>query len=471
MNDHTRYHEAFGITAKDFKKLGVFNGFVDRDANFYIVPHMLQDSKIPEFENSYEKYKKHFATIVKFIKASKVEGDRFYRETVKKFIFHEIAHAGLGYSKSGKKGSGIGEKLAEQLTKGAIEIVSAGIEDPEIFELIGLLEEGIGADRISDMLLSILAEEFFMYTENMAVELKIPTKGYKYKGITYKIPHYKNELVVFVPEEFIVALPMAIDRDDISMVCAHNEGLRNRVNLIIAQGMEAGNKISKQQLKRLIVKEPALAKELVKLIKVKVNTSYDFTEDATGEFIWKDLAHDFSSSFPLSLDKKMSVKETVAIICNKYQELIENNGLFKFFHNSDGTHKNEKFAQMLFFTIAQSYCEANNLDLSPESDAGRGPVDFKISQSADTKVNVELKLSTNRLLHGYETQLPIYNKAEKTVDSFFLIILLYPKDMKKVKTVYRHKSRYETVEKKLPEIVVVDATWKESASKAKSLLG
>ena len=466
MGKSLRYHKVFGSTIKAFRSEGIFNGFADKDSNFYIVPHLLQGTDIPEFKLSYEKYKKHFASIVKLLKYSKKSDDKFHRTAVKMFISHEIAHFGLGYSKTGKKGSGIGKELAEKLTRTGLEIVQAGIEDPEIFELIGLLEEGIGADRISDMLLSIIADDFLSYTDRVSRTLKLPTQKYEYKGSTYQIPHYQNEPVVFVPEKFLVDLPIAIDRDDISRVCAHNEELRNRVNVIIAQGMGEGNKISKGQFKTLILREPSLAKELIGLIKEKVDSSYDFNEDPTGKLIWQDLAEISTAKNPISINPKMPPFDIVKIICNKYQDLIENNGLYKFFHNSDGTHKNEAFAQMLFFAIAESYCQANNLDLSPESDAGRGPVDFKVSGGADSKVNVELKLSTNRLLHGYQTQLPIYNKAEKAVHSIFLIILLYGDDMKKVKKVFEYKNRNEKAGKKLPEIVVVDATMKKSASKS-----
>lgn len=466
MNTNLRYHEAFGSTIRAFKKHGVFNGFVNRDANFYIVPHMLQDTDIPEFKDSYEKYKNHFATIVKLLKHSKTIDDRFFREAVKKFIFHEIAHFGLGYSKTGKKGSGIGEKLATSIGKTALEIIQAGIEDPEIFELIGLLEEGIGADRISDMLLSILDADFLAYTHNIAQKLKLPVQDYIHEGIIYQIPHYQDEPVAFVPEKFIVALPIALDRDDISRVCAHNEELRNRVNRIIGRAMGQGNTITKQQFKNLILKEPELAQELIKLIKSKINTPYDFGEDPVGELIWQELASEFSSKHPISLDNQSSPIDIVQTICGHYQDLIENNGLFKFFHNEDGTHKNEAFAQMLFFGIAQAYCQANNLDLSPESNAGRGPVDFKISRGSDVKVNVEMKLSTNRLLHGYQSQLPIYDKAEKTTNSIFLIILLYRQNMGKVRAVWNYKRKYETVDKRLPEIIVVDSTMRKSASKS-----
>lgn len=80
-------------------------------------------------------------------------------------------------------------------------------------------------------------------------------------------------------------------------------------------------------------------------------------------------------------------------------------------------------SQLLFFGIACAYCYANNLDLSPEADAGRGPVDFKISMGASIKVLVEVKLtSNNQLAHGYEKQLPIYQKAEKSQKGIYLVL-------------------------------------------------
>ena len=61
-------------------------------------------------------------------------------------------------------------------------------------------------------------------------------------------------------------------------------------------------------------------------------------------------------------------------------DLIENNQLSKLLYNSDGTRKRESAAQLVFFGIASSYCAANDLDITPEANSGRGPVDFKFSK-------------------------------------------------------------------------------------------
>lgn len=466
MTNNIRYHEAFIKKSLELKKLGIYDGYIDRDSEFYVLPHLFENIEILEFKNSYQKYKDKFSNIIKILKYAKDPSDKdtFFKKAIKEFEFHELAHVGLGYSKTNKKGSGIGKGFAQKLAKTAYDIVKAGIEDSDIFELIGLLEEGIGADRISDMFISILTDDFLEYTQNIALKLKLKTTKFKYKNQQYEIPFYREAHIVFVPAEVLIKLPISLDKDDISTVCSHNERLRDRVNQIIGSAFN-GTQLEKHSLKNLLVSNPELLKELLERYHAKVNEGYDFEADPYGEFIWKELAEEYSSKYPIAISKDKKPIEVVNTICKKYQSLIEDNGLFKMLHNPDGSYKPESFAQMLFFAVADIYCSANDLDVSPESDAGRGPVDFKVSRGL-TKVNVEMKLSSNRLLHGYEKQLPIYDKAEKTNNSIFLIILLDSKHMKKVRQVYEYKNKYETFDNKLPEIVVIDATLKKSASKS-----
>lgn len=459
------YNEIFKLKSSDLKKYDVFNGFIDKDSPYYIVPNELENTTIREFKNSYAKYNKFFENIITILEKSNGD-DRLFRQVKKLFQLSEIGHIGLGYSKDSKSGSGIGPKLAEKITKTAFELVSAGIKDPEIFQLVGLLEEGIGADRISDITVGILIDDFLEYTQNVSCSLKIKTKKFQFNKVKYQLPFYGKNPIIFCPQSILTDLPVALDQDDVSTVCSHNEDLRDKVNEIIAEGFtQVGIKIYKRNLKNLLINNPKLASEAIKTYKSKSHL-YDFENDPNGDFIWKEIAEESINKYPLVLNKNNKAITIVNDICNKFQDLVENNGLWKFFHNSDGSHKNETFSQLLFFTIAHSYCEANNLDLSPEVDSGCGPVDFKISQGFNDKINVEIKLSTNRLLHGFQTQLPIYDKAEKTNKSIFLIIKLYDRHSKLIKKVFDYKNEHETVDKKLPNIVVIDATKKKSASKS-----
>lgn len=462
MNDQL-YSEYFAIESGRFNGYNIFNGFVNRDATYYILPYKFESIQINEFKNSYDKYKQYFSNIITILDQSNGD-DVFYRQAEKKFQFHELGHIGLGYSKSGKNGSGIGKKFASQLTQTAFQLVKAGIKDPEIFQLIGLLEEGIGADRISDMTAWILQEDFLLYTQRVSLELKLKTKKFQYGITSYNLPFNLNdESIIFCPKTVLTALPVAFDSKDIDSVCFHNDALRARINEILADLFDKGSFI-KRNFKNLILQNPSIIVETIKTYKAK-GKSYDFDKDPKGDFIWKEIASQVVQANPLFLVPQLKPIEIVDKICAKYKDLIENNGLWKDFHNSDGTYKKEAFAQRLFFAIAHSYCAANNLDISPESNAGSGPVDFKIGAGFSDKINIEMKLSSNQLLHGYKIQLPTYNDAEKTNQSKFIIIKLDDNDGAKIEKVYEHKRQSETLDNKLPDIIVIDATKKESASK------
>jgi hypothetical protein len=114
--------------------------------------------------------------------------------------------------------------------------------------------------------------------------------------------------------------------------------------------------------------------------------------------------------------------------------------------------------------VAYSYCKANNLDVTPEADAGNGPVDFKFSSGFNTRVLVEIKLSTNSLLHGYEKQLEIYKKADDTDHGIYLVV-----DVGGIGQKYAEvqRSRLAAIERgeTTSKIFLVDGNRRASASK------
>ena len=121
---------------------------------------------------------------------------------------------------------------------------------------------------------------------------------------------------------------------------------------------------------------------------------------------------------------------------------------------------------MLFFDIADAYCKAHNLDLNREPNAGRGPVDFKISSGYTSRVNVEIKYTSNNIRSGYEKQLPIYNAAERAEQSIFLIIKTTD-TFKALEELIKFRQDEVASGKRMPEIVVVDGRIFPSASKVR----
>ena len=128
----------------------------------------------------------------------------------------------MGYSENSKKGSGIGPKLAKKLTQTAYELIKAGIKDPEVFHLVGLLEEGIGADRISDITVAILLDDFLTYTQNVSLALKIKTDKFSYNKIDYEIPFYQDNPIIFCPKSLLTDLPIVFDLEEIRNDYSYN---------------------------------------------------------------------------------------------------------------------------------------------------------------------------------------------------------------------------------------------------------
>lgn len=467
-----RFSDVLGVSHEALESEGVFDAFVDIDSRFHIDPHLLTEVATPELRGSYKGFRHHFDNVIRLLKASQRRGDKMWRGAVQRLIFREVSYIGLGYAAGGTSGNAIGETLANNLAVTASEIIGAGIEDPTIFELLGLLEEGIGADRISDMTAIIILSDLMSFTERVATKLGAQMQATEVDRQLFNLPydHINSRPIVFVPKGILRTLPIAEDWSDIDVVCAHNERLRSVVNQIIGNTWkQATTRVNKLRLRSVLLGHPDVLRDLLNQYKEKPARPYDFNSDPEGEIHWFEIAKEFVTRYPLDLNADASLDvekltDVVTRICHHFKRLVEANGLVQLFYDNEHV-KNERAAQLLFFGIADAYCEANNLDISREPNAGRGPVDFKISHGHRFKVNVEVKYSKNgKLRNGYSQQLPTYDKAEQTLHSIYLIIQTAGSSAIVEELIkFREQTRNEG--RRAPDIIVVDGRIYPSASK------
>jgi hypothetical protein len=462
------------VSSNALKKKGVFDGFVDIDSQLHVDPSLLKGCKIPEFKNAHKQIEDYFSEVLTLITHSKKKGDTFWRNAHRRLQFKEIGNTALGYSAKGTGGSAIGPKLAANILETVSEIVEAGVKDPIIFELIGIFEEGIGADRISDMTIAILIKNFAEYTQRIAEETSSSTRKIKVGNTEFQLPidAKSNRAIILVPKKLLNDLPVAYDWDSVDRVARYNQDLRSKVNKIIGGNWKKATRAAKGELKTLLIKHPDLLKDLIEQYRAKPKVGYDFDTDPLGELIWAELSDKASKDYPLNLSEyrpvtATNILEVVKQICSQFASLIENNGWFEYLYDSSGKLKHERASQLLFYGIAETYCQANNLDLSRETNAGIGSLDFKVSRGFNAKVNVEVKYSTNTsLVKGFEKQLPAYNKAEKTDTSIYLVI----KTSKNITSINRLKKiRDEKIKavERVPELIFIDGVKQISASKRK----
>lgn len=469
--------EYFNLNTEQFKATGAFDTMVDWDTLLFVDPFLLKDVSTPEFVGAYDELLDYFRDTLKLISVSKQKNDLPWREAQKRLVFRERSGFGLGYSKESTSGSGIGKGLAYQLIENLQEIVKLGINDPELFELLGLFQEGIGCDLIGDMTCDILLERFCQFTErvfNKSGYKRVRTK-WVFREQKFHLPVHpfaRKSPILLSPSELLNDLPVAKDYYDIEVVCSRNSQLRKKLNQVLGSNWKKEvKKHGKKFFRNLFVNHPEILRELLKQYKDESPRRYDFTRDPSGEVLWRKYAKQITLNYPLTLhltpDAEYSeICSIVKTICKKFSDNIENNGLWEVLWNDSKTkHRKERIAQKLFYSVAENYCDANNLDISPESNAGRGPVDFKMSRGSNEKVVVEVKYSNSSSLYkNYKNQVQAYQKAEKAKKGYYLVIQMNNNE-KQVEKLFKLKNTLASEGKSTADIIVIDGTPKKSASK------
>lgn len=464
----------FNIATATLSKLGVVNVLLKTDTLLFIDPMLLNSSEHTEISNDAKKhYDERFNLIIKLLSVSMNTNDVPWRNAERLFKFPEISYTCLGYGTS-VRGSGFGKDLISNTLNTAAQIVALGVTDVDLFMALALFEEGIGPDRISDMTTNIIFEDLINFSLRINKTLKLPTRDFNIgtKKFNLIINPYSNDPLILVPNDIVRDLPIASDWSDISRVVRDNEELRERVNNQIGTIWATMSKQNKFDLKKNALKSKKAFDEVIALIREVTPTPYDFKSDHNGEVFWTELLDRIAKQHPLDLTKfqnkelgNSEAKNIVTTILNQFKDLVENKGLWKELWDDSGRPRKEKAAQRLFFAVAHSYCKANNLDLTPEADAGNGPVDFKISHGHSIKIIIEIKLSTNgSLIHGYEKQLEIYKKADDTLYGVLLLIDVGGLG-RKYNEIQNSRNAFMKANGLASDIIYVDGQQKLSASK------
>lgn len=234
--------------------------------------------------------------------------------------------------------------------------------------------------------------------------------------------------------------------------------------------LKDAHKIKKNDLKDYLLSHPKVVDDVLAYYKSLSGIPYDFSRDKLGEYIRAIVGE---MSFPKDLmsfhiANVEDVKCITLAICQHYKSLIENNRMYALFRDSKTDKYSETNAQLLFFCMAEAYCNANNIDLTRESDAGWGELDFKLSQGASAKVLIEMKLSSNSQLEkGLSCQLPAYMQAEKGHFGILMIILTHDRDISRVRQVVNQSSVAKANGDAVKDVMVIDARCRLSASKLK----
>lgn len=464
----TSLSKYLGIPKSTLDSLGVFDPILDHDTRLFIDPLLLKHCKAPEFASSYADLQRRFLEIGKLLHTSQAKHDLFWNSASQKMNWHEVRGLCIGYSTSGTAGSGIGKGLRDRILDTAKTIINAGKNDPELFELVGLFEDGFGADRISDMTANVIQGDILNYSRNVYKKI-LPTdwNGTLDKRSGLPKNPFTKEPILLVPKELLRDLPSAFEWSGSDEIGISSAEIREKLNSLVGNSWRSLANMKKDHLKKLVIKYPELIDDLVDQYTSKEVHPYDFNEDKKGEYAWYQRSVEVVSENPINLSLSAhptleEVYELVVLICKKFKQLVEDNGLNTLFYDGKEKVKNEAAIQLAFYGVAEAYCEANKIMIARESNSGRGPVDFKFGSNNENSVLVEIKKSDNsHIKSGIARQLPEYMKSEKSRKAIYLILDLGMTQ----KQVDNMNSVHQSITGSNISIIYIDGQLKPSASK------
>ena len=153
------FSDAFGInkTAED----DWFDPILDTDTKLFVDPFLIFQEQADEWSGAHDQLIGHFDKCFHLI----AEGNRKpaslpYQKALALLTFPEPREFCLGYTETGTRGSGGGPTYARLIAAAMEAAIQRGLQDLRHFEELGILNEGIGPDRISDVTCNVLRARF-----------------------------------------------------------------------------------------------------------------------------------------------------------------------------------------------------------------------------------------------------------------------------------------------------------------------
>jgi hypothetical protein len=466
------FSQQFGVPKADIDKAGFLDPLLNADTKLFIDPLLLRHSTNMTLKTKgAAAFRKRTADIVSLLMATPTNSGPAWTAALRLLDLHERRETCLGYGGAGTSGSSRPDSLKARILNTTRDIVKLGVTNPEIIGLMGIFEDDVGPDTISDMTTNSLLGVLQEITLDFCSKYSIPTAKFILGLEEYELPI--NPLVnghgfLLVPKDVLRELPIATDWSDIDRVVQHNAMLRKLVNAMIGSITKATIKEKKRALKAIALQSESTFQKLFTDILAGNLHGYDFGKDKKNVEALREVLTSTPQKFPLYIAKPAApsvpeLRRVVNEITAQFKHLIEDCDLSRLLWN-DSNPKSEKAAQLVYFGVSDSYCKANNIDISPEVHSGGGPVDFKFSTGYAGRLLVELKLSKGKVVQGYEDQLETYKAAAQTEEALFLIIDVGRMGAKLTKIKAIQAKRLAAGER-AADIVVVDAKRKPSASK------
>lgn len=486
------FSDFFKVSPELLEEYGAFNISLINDLPLFIDPFLIYGSDKPKYKELHNEILDYLV----FLKG-KAKHPLTSAEIQSWYKFSEVKQNWFGYSLVGNNGSGLGEKFGHAFSN-SIHIVFDDLGKERItqsshIEKVCLFEVGVGKDSISDFTTNLIKQYLLEYTEEFAkshinsIYLKkvMVSKAYfnysleRWMQKEYTLPYSKlhKDFVLLTPKDILTKDDTWINgndlRADFASICAGlpNSQLRSEIYNYYKSKLpqhpkkKITQKETNQAIQDSIREYPDIIKYFVKSKEENRIGAKNISEQKVDE-VFNMFVHQVSQLIDIlanktrfySLPAVSSYEETFKRV-GFLKDTIENKDGYKLFYHNNQPIKKESDLQIIYlFTWF-----ATDLDVNREVNNGRGPVDYAISYGAKDKTLVEFKLASNtKLKQNLKNQVGVYEKANKT--DLSIKVIMYFNDMeyrKLIKTLQELKIDSD------PNIVLIDASPKESASNVK----
>lgn len=474
----------FGVHPDEVTKYGAFDISLINDLPLFLDPFLL-------FNSGNTKYQALHEEMIKYMIFLKNQSSGELPQGLLKswFFFPEVRQNWMGFSKAGNNGRGLGADFAASLKRNFSKTFQSFGDEQDTHTHLGkltLIKNGVGKDQISDFTCNLIKGFLAEYTQKFAKKHIDPKRlgtfmvdkvAFNYKTESWSakqfiLPKLGDDFVLLTPIDILTKDDAWISHngfvEDFSRVvaCVDNDELRTKVENYLAKQLPTEpNKSDREKAIEIVVaKYPQLLDIFVKM-----------REDAAGE------------ATETSAEKIALAQELFVTNLTQFIELLEDKT--KFFGTPASSYdegmKRVKFLQhviekqdgyRLFYVKGKPISRESDLQImfkltwfasefsaDAEVNNGRGPADFVVSYGSKSKTVIEFKLARNSQLEkNLLNQAEIYADASRATTPPIKAILYFNlRELAKVQNLLQ-KHGLQTSK----DIVLIDATSKDSASKA-----
>lgn len=472
-----KFSQAYGVVREPSDDW--FDPILTTDTKLFVDPFLIFKDSDASWRKQHGVIIRHFDHAFQLLAESGGDPENLkWQLALALLTFPEPREMCLGYTEAGTRGSGSGRGNAKLIAEAMWKAIQRGVEHLEHFEQLGIFQEGIGPDRVSDIVCTVIKPRLVEYTQAVARRHGIPLVDHRLSACGFDPGRRKGPSrrqvqlptnprtkgpVVLVPARFLADLP-ELNAEDwfYSDVAAE---VRNELSHEILQN------VKKRDIVQLARRNWGNVERWVQIKEQQPAEPYDLDSDPNGVYRWADAADRYVRQNPLQLSPPSSDREfldLVSLIVERFKHFVEERGHWSLLWNDDGSEKNEEAAQLAFHGIAASYCEANGIVVDREVDLGRGPVDFKFSNGYRNRALLEVKkLHNGRFWNGLEQQLVSYQKSDRCRHGWLLAVRYQHKGVSRQRTVELPGRVASACQERGLDIKfsVVDARRKVSASK------